>query len=64
MKKIYVDPETIEDLEPPKKEPTVSLTVRLQLSLWETLDKKAREKGLDKQYVIRKALEVFLRKKN
>ena len=57
MKKITVQP-TIHDLKPePPKEPLIAFTVRLPLSLYQKLDKAEFEK----QYVMRKALEAFLK---
>ena len=57
MKKITVQP-TIRDLKPePPKEPVIAFTVRLPLSLWQELDKVEFEK----QYIVRKAIEAFLK---
>jgi len=61
LKKITVQP-TIHDLKPePPKEPVIAFTVRLRLSDYQKLNKAVDEHGFDKQIIIRKALEAFLK---
>jgi len=53
---------TIDDLKPePPKEPVIAFTVRLLLSDYQKLNKAVDEHGFDKQIIIRKALEAFLK---
>jgi len=59
MKKITF--ETIKELKHESKEPAIAFTVRLPLSEYQKLDKAVDQHGFDKQIIIRKALEAFLK---
>jgi len=52
---------TIKELKHESKEPAIAFTVRLPLSEYQKLDKAVDEHGFDKQIIIRKALEAFLK---
>jgi len=53
--------ETIKELKHESKEPVIAFTVRLPLSAYQNLNKAVDEHGFDKQIIIRKALEAFLK---
>jgi len=61
LKKITVQP-TIHDLKPPpEKEMEVAFTIRLPLSLYQELTKATDNTPYDKKFIVRKALEAFLK---